>query len=97
MPLNVIVRGLPNNMTTYRESLQYVIFYNLFLTAIHFLQHLFSTTVTLMFFSHNQQETDLEFCITTYLRTYLQKKKTEIMNRLQARLFAGYFVLNFIL
>jgi len=111
MPLNVIVRGLPNYnmkkiMTTNYDSPHHAIFCNLFLTSIYFLQHLYSTTVTLLPFPHSQrprfhthtkQQADLEFCITTYLRTYLQNKKTENTNRLQARLFQDYFVLIFIL
>ena len=44
-----------------------------------------------------KQQADLQFCIITYLRTYLQNRKTEIMNRLQARIFQGYIVLNLIL
>jgi len=93
-------------MNTNYESLHHIIFCNSFLTSIYFLQHLYSTTLTLMPFPHSQgtrfhihtkQQADLEFCITTYFRTYLQNKKTEIMNSLPARLFPGYFVLNFIL
>jgi len=91
-------------MTTNHESPHHVIF--LFLTSIYFLQHLYSTVVTLMPFPHSQrtrfhirakQQADLQFCIITYLRTYLQNRKTEIMNRLQARIFQGYIVLNLIL
>jgi len=112
MPLIVILRGLPNNnnmkkiMTTNHESPHHVIFCNLFFTSMYFLQHLYSTIVTLMPFPHSQrprlhihtkQEADLELCVTTYSRIYLQNKKKEIMNRLQAHLFQGYFFLSFIL
>jgi hypothetical protein len=78
MPLSVIVRGLPNMkkiMTTKHEYLHHVIFYTFFLTYIYFLQHMYSTTVTLMPFRHSQrtrfhihtkQQADLEFSITIY-------------------------------
>jgi hypothetical protein len=104
MPLNVIVLGLPNNnmkkiITTNHESLHHVIFWNFVLTAIYFLQHLYSTTVSLMPFPHSKrtrvyihtkQQADLEFCITTYLNTYLQNKKPKIRNKLQALLFSFF-------
>jgi len=74
-------------MTTNHKSLHHTIFCNFFLTSTYFLQHLYSTTVTLMPFPHSQktgfhiqtkQQADLKFCINTYLRTYLQNKKTEL-------------------
>jgi len=84
MPLILIIRGLTNSnniekiMTTNHESPHHVIFCKLFLTSMYFLQHLYSTIVTLMPFPHSQrprfhihtkQQADLEFCFTTYLRT----------------------------